>query len=692
MNYIHTELPYRTKLASAIMDSPAPPPRPTYTQQPARNFSGTSQFSSTATTTTPSAHNQYNMLASIVSGSDDSFSGTPMESPRRWLKLIMRKYGVDANGQEKAAKLILEEIDQRLRGEAAVWADTNPIIKKILSDEGLNTATQDTLAEFKEHFLTRFTAEAPTDIEPDELVERLKQGVDQSLTDYYHQTSEILKMFGVDDASSDDSKMAKSLLRMVVKKFVAGLEDPVLQARMAGYSLNTDCTLRGAYQKAQVELQKAQAQQELFERNKQQTELTLLREMRSCLVDGKNLPAHLLRQLQNVNGSSPSVNNLTHDFSQMNVAPAQNTFNQAPEVTAQAPPTAIAPNPTPAAIPSQPSVNVTVQAPRPQTNSRPPPVVDTTYDFSRSTNAIVRGEEEYRYMYNNPLCYRCGERGHNGRDCEGAQVLPRQERDFLLNLMAVSRERANAAREARQANTGTVATGANSTPLGTRTTESHFTEVQFVENELDDVDWEQVIPEMLPDTNNQVNVFNTSGEKRNAGHLSDPNTRAAKTTRTDGPTNAIEAGPSGQAGQSGGADPAHVIINIDANDGGKKKKKARKPASEPKPPPPAIRGKLNDVPIDIKSMLSNMKMAVPFLDLASVSPWFRDEVKRVLQVPRKPRQKKNKDKQQREDQIMADNNFVDSSNAVDVDVNTISDEVMDSIEAWKSKGKSSTLR
>ena len=62
-------------------------------------------------------------------------------------------------------------------------------------------------------------------------------------------------------------------------------------------------------------------------------------------------------------------------------------------------------------------------------------------------------------------------------------MLPHPERDFLLNAMYVSCQRAQALWETRQQ---VVATGANTKPIGVYATKSHFTKVQLLGGNDDD--------------------------------------------------------------------------------------------------------------------------------------------------------------------------------------------------------------
>lgn len=164
-------------------------------------------------------------------------------------------------------------------------------MKKLLAEENLASATEETLNEL-EHFMQRFKVEEPDEIEPFQAIETLKQATDQSLTEYYNQCNLLLKELGGSDNYQDDNKMAKSPLKMVVTKFISGLADPTLQTRMAGYAFNTDCTLRGVYTKAHMEVQKMQARHDIVEKNRQQTELTLLNDMRTYIINGQAVPTH----------------------------------------------------------------------------------------------------------------------------------------------------------------------------------------------------------------------------------------------------------------------------------------------------------------------------------------------------------------------------------------------------------------
>lgn len=389
-------------------------------------------------------------------GTGDLFYGMPTESARRWWKSIIRNHGTASDGSLKSAATILEEVDQRLRGEAAHWADSNPIAKRILAEDNLPAATTETLNEFKEHFMQRFKVVEVEELEPYQAIEGLKQGVEESLGDYYNRCGVLLKQLGATDPPDEGNTMAKSLLKMVVTKFVAGLSDAQLQTRMAGYPYSSDCGLKGAYTKAQSELRKMQAQQEMIEKNRQQEELSLLHEMQSFILQGKPVPQYLARQLRGLSNTSSQADSVAESTSMMQALTVQPSVAPVPsqtQATNTGPP---ARQPTAYERQRPQDDNATHTEAGYQANSQQPrmfaPIVlDPNYDFSRSTNAIVRGEQQYRFNYNSPLCYRCGINGHLGRDCENAP-LPRQERDFLLKVMNESRQRAQEAKGARAQN------------------------------------------------------------------------------------------------------------------------------------------------------------------------------------------------------------------------------------------------
>lgn len=199
-------------------------------------------------------------FSSILPASNDAFYRTPTESARRWWKLIIRKYGTKSDGTLKAAAVILEEVDQRLWGDVASWANKNPIIKKLLTEENFSSVTHETLKEFKEHFLRCFKLEEPEEIKLYQAIESLKQQEEETINDYYRRSLSLLKeLSGVNDAK-EDNKIARSLLKIVVTKFITGLAEPLLQTRIAGYTINTDYTLKGAYTKIQSEARKIQVQ------------------------------------------------------------------------------------------------------------------------------------------------------------------------------------------------------------------------------------------------------------------------------------------------------------------------------------------------------------------------------------------------------------------------------------------------
>ena len=80
----------------------------------------------------------------------------------------------------------LDEVDSLLTGEAAKWADINPIIKNMLSDENIHRAIGKDINTFHMMFLERFKL-APKDDKDNSilLIQGLVQGPDKPLQKYY---------------------------------------------------------------------------------------------------------------------------------------------------------------------------------------------------------------------------------------------------------------------------------------------------------------------------------------------------------------------------------------------------------------------------------------------------------------------------------------------------------------------------
>jgi hypothetical protein len=107
-----------------------------------------------------------------------------------------------------------------------------------------------------------------------------------------------------------------------------------------------------------------------------------------------------------------------------------------------------------------------------------------------------------------------------------------------------------------------------------------------------------------------------------------------------------------------------------------------------KKPPPTIRAMIGEPIPEIRSVLKNATIVLPFLEAANISPWLRDEIKRILRVPRKKRVKaKDAEVIQEQEQADQDEEAAQANRASATSVNSVSAEVRNSIESWKAKGR-----
>ena len=148
------------------------------------------------------------------------FSGENGQSAARWLRTL--KYELPPTF---TAGRWLECVDGLLDGQAARWADEQPAVKKILSDESLEDAKNHVVDIFKALLLSRFTPGESDLAGVTHLVENLRQDATESLNDYYLRAVDLLEALGVKDGI--DTVMMniyeKSMSRKVTRHFIDGL-------------------------------------------------------------------------------------------------------------------------------------------------------------------------------------------------------------------------------------------------------------------------------------------------------------------------------------------------------------------------------------------------------------------------------------------------------------------------------------
>ena len=148
------------------------------------------------------------------------FSGEDGQSPVRWLRTL--KYQLPSTF---TVEQWLECVDGLLDGTAARWADEQPAVKRILSEEALEYADNHDVDIFKALLLGRFTP-GEEDLERvNDLVEILRQDAAESLSDYYLRAERLLHALGVTDQAESAmlNVYERSTLRKVIRHYIDGL-------------------------------------------------------------------------------------------------------------------------------------------------------------------------------------------------------------------------------------------------------------------------------------------------------------------------------------------------------------------------------------------------------------------------------------------------------------------------------------
>lgn len=192
----------------------------------------------------------------------ETFTETTDQNALRWLRKFSRERGFDHQNDPMAPSEWLEEFDILLAREAATSADKDPVIKELLSDQGINNATDEQVETLKEMFLKRFEPIEEEDTRnPTPDIQTLKQEKDEPVEKYYRRAHDLLIATGGHDRSllnntnGQMSAAVLSLLNLTIDRFVSGLADPMLRLRMlrhVGESLSTR-TLKSVFLQTEME-------------------------------------------------------------------------------------------------------------------------------------------------------------------------------------------------------------------------------------------------------------------------------------------------------------------------------------------------------------------------------------------------------------------------------------------------------
>lgn len=536
----------------------------------------------------------YTILPLRDSAFGEIFTGVGGQNARRWLFRFHARHGLNPEtGQSRAPGDWLESVNGHLEGDAAFWADKNPLVRRICHPDHLEKATPEDVVEFRRLFLERWEDEVEEATNPMNDIQNLRQEVGETLRDYYKRADSHLKLTGAAEMPASATQLQTYVNDTVIERFVRGLASRALQVRLVGYEMTVGRSLKGAYQLAESESRKMQAEKALLASEKEEKLREVMQQITQYALEGKTAPASLLVQVRELSGmpavSSPAAVLVAPRFTNPPPAPHPIPTQQSTMMSA-----------TP--INTPPSVNV--QSNRSLANTNPT-TVQVPFDPLSSSNPLVRGDAQIRAGRDNPVCYKCGTYGHYPNHCSN-DALSLPEQAHLKAKVDEYRARAIAARAEREAlNTSRVSDISQTAGVANISVKHvRFSGVSDLgDSDEDASDWGE---SFTPLSNEEVQV-NAIGDKRRR----------------------VEIEVTEEENRMEGFEHNRPTVKPKGKGVGRKKQI-----------PKSISGKVGKKAFDVFEMLDNTNVVMPLMDLAQLSPHIRSEIRRAITIPRAPRKKK----------------------------------------------------
>ena len=362
------------------------------------------------------------------------------ESAARWIASLSMTLVENANTKDW-----IKFVNALLIEEPAKWADNQPEMVAILQK-------MDPTEEDKERYASLlregFPGEVKTELTQEEhenLVSSLRQSNGETLKEYYDRAKRLLVELSVKDNNGANASPSFSTERMVlsqvIKQFVQGLWDEKLSRKVVlKYSSVTDPatrSLKGTYDAAErlannMVAKELQLQRDI-EKAKQEKDAAVAGAVYEIMAGGPNRNKGL-RSLQAA--TNMTAENLTAAFASY-VRPPRQQLNRVPsseriqDVTneAQPPPatniqhhSGYAPQDARA---QQQAMNTLAthgapSAPQQRTNNywQRKGNEDREFDAHSHPNPIINGSLVYNQLAHGVCCYRCGELGHTQFYCD----------------------------------------------------------------------------------------------------------------------------------------------------------------------------------------------------------------------------------------------------------------------------------
>lgn len=545
-------------------------------------------------------------------GGSDVFTGEEGQSVVRWLYRFNQKHGKKADGTDKAPSDWLQLANSMLEGKAGRWVDREPTLRRMFKD--VENATVEQVAEFKRILIDHFSGMEEDIEDPVGDIQALKQQPLESLKDLSARALNLLKTAGGHDYVPDMDDAKRALLTMTIAYYIRAMKDEQLRVRMSGYERQPDASLRGAYATAESEWRKIRAEHEMFEAWRENEKNSLQAEVAKYTLKGRMPPRTLIDRLREYQSDDDDMEDEAPETLRARVtnSPHQGTVR---EVTTTVETSRRDEPRTQEMVLREPRTPVATrqQLPAPQ---RPQP--RGGFDPTASANPYVNGTIQYRNIMNQPLCFKCGERGHLSPDCTNEHQLSILEQEYLRDLVYEHQAKVRLAREAREKEAAATqerqndgsgpATGTNRTPLGARFVGARISEVSTP-------------------TQSKVVRFEDTESFGKDGEFPQVSVRgvsvmdnAAKRQRTEGTQDDTQM--------------------ADSNTVRPKAKARARRTGLAKKPPATIQGMLEQPAIDVRKVMLDATVTIPWMHLLAVSPYVRDEAKRLSTAVRKKREKK----------------------------------------------------
>lgn len=602
----------------------------------------------------------------------DCFIGNGSQNARRWLQRFERERGADEDGSPKQSFDWLEEFNILMDGEAADWADSDPFVKVILSDEGMETATASQVDTVKKSFLERFRKPEEARRNPIPEIQAMKQEQNESLHKYYQRALSLLKSAGSHDKTESMDPAKSSVLDLAIDCYVSGIRDPTLRIKMIKYPAKPTRYLLGAFNKAEVEAKLMKAEKEVIDSMKSEAERTLLRKMKEHILGQQSVPHNLVSQLQELTREEALPIYFLESQLQLESSSSTGLNRELVEYTSQPPmsaPPAAGPLPQ-RGLSDSPSVNAPsqqivpyqqrqqlsqprqfqnqpqgqqprYQAPhtQQQQTQQPPsqdarnawrgsgaagPSGQASFDPKTSSNPYVRGDQVHHASFQNPLCVRCGAPGHKS-DAPCTNVpLSQPEQSVLRELVARDINQRRAQREEARARV-----------LGNTNHVNEDGPVPYT-----------VHPGGVQERISECNLLDDQTSTSQYIPNPDPNLRWPEVPR-DADVDAYDADydadvdATKRTHEEAMEDDSH---RDEEQRSSKRMNTATKGRAAPrkKKPLPQINALLGKPPLEIIKMAEAIEVVLPISHLAQISPHFRNELKRLFTIPRKKKEPKGK--------------------------------------------------